>query len=70
MIAWVKHLVHGRDRDRPRDSELALERAREAREAAEARQPVVTAVAAKLRRVREENHLRERIEELFKGATP
>ncbi|MDX5563781.1 hypothetical protein PYK79_11000 [Streptomyces sp. ID05-04B] len=68
MIAWVRSLVHGRDRGRPRDSEVALENAREAREQAEARQPVVEAVAAKLRRAREENHLRERIEELFKGA--
>ncbi|MFJ9012360.1 hypothetical protein [Streptomyces canus] len=42
--------------------------AREARRQAEARQPAVSAVAAKLRRAREENHFRERIEELFKGA--
>jgi len=46
----------------------ALERAREARQQAEARQPVVTAVAAKLRRAREENHFRERIEAAFRGA--
>lgn len=70
MIRWAKRLVHGCDRPEPSDSEAALERAKDALEQAEARQPAVQAVAAKLRRVREENHLRERIEELFKGATP
>jgi hypothetical protein len=68
VIRWIRRLAHGCDRTDPSDSEAALERAREAREEAEARQPVVEAIAAKLRRAREENHLRERIEELFKGA--
>jgi hypothetical protein len=47
---------------------MALERAIAAREEAEARQPLVTSVAAKLRRAREENHFRERIEAAFRGA--
>jgi shikimate kinase len=68
MIAWVRRLVRGCDTKEQRPSEAALERAREAREAAEARQPVVDAVAAVVRRAREENHLAERIEALFRGA--
>lgn len=68
MIAWVRRLAHGRDRSEPTASEAALVNAREARRQAEARQPAVSAIAAKLRRAREENHFRERIEELFKGA--
>ncbi len=68
MIAWVRRLARGRDRIHPSDSQLALERAREAREAAEARRPVVAAVADKLRRAREENHFAERIEAAFRGA--
>lgn len=68
MIEWIRRLAHGCDHSEPSDSEAALERAREARQQAEARQPVVTAVAAKLRRAREENHFRERIEAAFRGA--
>jgi hypothetical protein len=68
VIAWIRRLAHGCDSTEPSDSEAALKRAREARQQAEARQPVVTAVAAKLRRAREENHFRERIEAAFRGA--
>jgi hypothetical protein len=68
VTAWIRRLVHGRDRTEQRPSEAALESAIAAREQAEARQPVVTAVAAKLRRAREENHFRERIEAAFRGA--
>jgi hypothetical protein len=68
VIVWIRRLVYGRKHTEPRASEAALERAREAREAAEARRPAVLAVAAKLRRAREENHFRERIEAAFRGA--
>ncbi|CAM5604659.1 DUF7620 family protein [Streptomyces coeruleorubidus] len=68
MLGWIRRLVHGGERTQPTDSEAALERTREAREAAEARRPTVVAVAAKLRRAREENHFRERIEAAFRGA--
>jgi len=68
VIAWIRRLVHGRDRSEQRPSEAALERAIQAREQAEARQPIVTAAAAKIRRAREENHFRERIEAAFRGA--
>ncbi|MEU3826437.1 hypothetical protein AB0F36_14130 [Streptomyces sp. NPDC029080] len=73
MIAWLKRLVHGPDEPEATDSETALERAREARQAAEARRPIVEAVAATLRRAREENHFAERIEAAYatrKGAAP
>ncbi|WP_159046790.1 MULTISPECIES: DUF7620 family protein [Streptomyces] len=69
MIAWIKRLVHGSDRSEQRPSDRALERAREARQAAEARQPAVEAVVAKLRLAQQENHFRERIEAAFRGAT-
>ncbi len=65
MIAWIRRLVRGRDNAEPTDSENALERAREALQQAEDRQPVVTAVAARLRRAREENHWAERIEAAY-----
>lgn len=68
MIAWIRRLVHGCKDDEPSDSEAALEHARRARRQAEARQPIVEAVAATLRQARTENHLREKIEELFRGA--
>ncbi|WP_437022705.1 DUF7620 family protein [Streptomyces sp. enrichment culture] len=68
MIAWIRRLVHGCNSVEQSDSEAALERAREARQQAEARQPIVSAVAAKLRHAREENHFRERIEAAFRGA--
>ncbi|MEV5347215.1 DUF7620 family protein [Streptomyces achromogenes] len=70
MPAWIRRLVHGCDDVEPADSEAALERARQARQAAEARQPAVEAVAATLRRAREENHFAERIEAAFRGAAP
>lgn len=68
MIAWIRRLAHERDDAEPSDSEAAIVRAQEARQQAEARQPLVTAVAAKLRHAREENHFRERIEAAFRGA--
>ena len=68
MIAWIRHLLGGHEETDPRPSEAALERSRTARRAAEARQPVVDAVVAPLRRARQENHLRERIEAAFRGA--
>lgn len=68
MIAWIRRLARGCDETEPRPSEVALEHAREARKQAEARQPLVTAVVAKLRHAREENHFRERIEAAFRGA--
>ncbi|GLP64349.1 hypothetical protein TUSST3_09690 [Streptomyces sp. TUS-ST3] len=70
MIAWIRRLVHGRDNTEPSDSEAALAHAQKVRRQAEARQPIVEAVAATLRRAREENHFREKIEELFRGAAP
>lgn len=69
MIARIKRLVLGCNRSQPRDSELALERTRTARKATEARKVVVRDAVAPFRRALEENHLAERIEELFKGAT-
>ncbi|QTD96954.1 DUF7620 family protein [Streptomyces cyanogenus] len=68
MPAWIRRLIHSSDRHDPCDSEAALARACEARRAAEARRPVVEAVAARLRQAREENHFRERIEQAFRGA--
>jgi hypothetical protein len=68
VIAWIRRLARGGNRTERRPSEAALERAREAREAAEARRPAVEAIAAKLRSHREENHFRERIEAAFRGA--
>jgi hypothetical protein len=47
---------------------VALAHAQQARRQAEARQPIVEAVAAVLRQARAENHFREKIEELFRGA--
>jgi hypothetical protein len=49
---------------------VALAHAQNARQQAEARKPAVDAIAATLRRAREENHFREKIEEMFRGAAP
>lgn len=68
MIAWIRRLARGCEDELPSDSEVALECARRARRQAEDRQPIVEAVAATLRQARTENHFREKIEELFKGA--
>lgn len=65
MIGWVRRLVHGRNTAGPSDSEAALKHAKEARQQAEARQPIVSAVSAKLRLAREENHWAERIEAAY-----
>lgn len=70
MIAWIRRLIHGCDSAAPTDSEVALAHAQKARRQAEARQPMVEAVAATIRRARQENHFREKIEELFRGAAP
>lgn len=70
VIAWIRRLVHGCDGVEPSDSEAALAHAKKVRRQAEARRPTVDAVAATLRRAREENHFREKIEELFRGAAP
>lgn len=70
MIGWIRRLVHGRDDTEPSDSEVALAHAQHARRQAEARKPAVDAIVATLRRAREENHFREKIEELFRGAAP
>jgi hypothetical protein len=68
VITWIRRLVHGDKSQQPSDSEVALAHARQARRQAEARQPIVEAVAATLRQARAENHFREKIEELFRGA--
>lgn len=65
MFAWIRHLVHGSDEADVSESEAALERARTARRAAEERRPFVDAAVAPIRRAREENHLRARIEAAF-----
>jgi hypothetical protein len=49
---------------------VALAHAQHARQQAEARQPLVESVAGVLRSAREENHFREKIEALFRGAAP
>ncbi|MBZ6290442.1 hypothetical protein KVH30_02490 [Streptomyces olivaceus] len=68
MIAWLQRLLKAPDKPDLRASEAALARTRNDRQAAEDRQPIVDAAVAPLRRAREENHLRERIEALFRGA--
>jgi hypothetical protein len=68
VIAWIRRLVRGCDSDQPSDSEVALAHAQQVRKQAEARQPIVEAVVATLRQARTENHFREKIEELFRGA--
>jgi hypothetical protein len=65
MLAWLHRLVHGRDDQQRRDSEVALERAKEARAAAEARGSFVSAAVAPIRRAIEENHFAERIEAAY-----
>jgi phage gpG-like protein len=70
VIAWIRRLVHGCDEPEPTDSEQALAHAQNARQQAEARQPLVESVAGVLRSAREENHFREKIEALFRGAAP
>lgn len=65
MLAWIRRLVHGSDETDVSESEAALERARGARRAAEARRPAVDAAVAPIRRARQENHLRARIEAAF-----
>jgi hypothetical protein len=69
VTVWIRRLLPGRSKPDPRASEAALERSKTARRAAEARQSSVDAAVAPLRRARQENHLRERIEAAFRGAT-
>lgn len=68
MIAWIRRLMHGRDETGPSDSQVALTHATRARQSAEARRPMVRALAAGLRRAREENHFAEKLEALYRGA--
>lgn len=65
MIAWIRRLAHGCDKPDVSESEAALKRAQNARRAAEARRPAVDAAVAPIRRARQENHLRTRIEMAF-----
>lgn len=65
MFAWIRHLAHGCDGAEKRESEVALEQSQTDRKAAEERWPVVDAAVAPIRRARQENHLRERIEMAF-----
>lgn len=46
-------------------AEVALAEARQARRDVQARRPAVLALVARIRTAREENHLRERIEQAF-----
>lgn len=57
----------GRRAARLAEAEAAVARARHARAEATARRPEVTAVAARLRRLREENHFAEAIERALRG---
>jgi hypothetical protein len=73
VLAWIRRLARGCDKPDVRESEAALKRARTARQEAEDRRPAVDAAVAPIRRARQENHLRERIELAFaerRGARP
>jgi hypothetical protein len=73
VIAWIKRRREGSEKPDLRASEAALERTRTDRKVTEARQPIVDAAVAPLRRALRENHLRERIEAAFaerRGAQP
>ena len=65
MLAWIRRIARPYSKPDVSESEAALERSRTARRAAEARQPIVEAAVAPIRRARQENHLRERIELAF-----
>jgi|1185.fasta_scaffold03425_2 hypothetical protein len=64
MLGWIRRLVHG-DPTEPTDSEVALQRTREARREVEDRWPTVRAVVAPFKQAREENHWAERVEAVF-----
>ncbi|MGW0578594.1 DUF7620 family protein [Streptomyces sp. NPDC002920] len=70
MIRWIRRLVHAGDDADMTPSEAAVQRTRQARRTSEERAPLVREVVAPIRRARQENHLRERIEQAFRGATP
>ncbi|MEU4256252.1 hypothetical protein AB0F84_08730 [Streptomyces fradiae] len=68
MVGWIRRLVRrGEPTPGQRAAEGALDRAREARQAAEARRPLVEAVAERLRATRAENHFAERIKAALEG---
>jgi hypothetical protein len=68
VIGWIRRLArHGRRSDGQQAAEGALERARSARQEAEARRPLVDAMAARIRRERAENHFSERIRAALEG---
>lgn len=69
MIAWLHRLITGHEKTDLRASEAALQRTRTDRQVTEARQPIVDEAVAPLRRALRENHLRERVEQAFRGAT-
>lgn len=70
MLQRMMLLIRGRKTEPSpgrQEAQEALAEARRARQDVEARRPAVMAVAAALRRTREENHFAERIEAAFRG---
>ncbi len=68
MVGWIRRLVRrGEPTPGQRAAEGALDRAREARQAAEARRPAVRAAVERLRAERQENHFAERIRHALEG---
>ncbi|MEU3528807.1 hypothetical protein AB0E62_34000 [Streptomyces sp. NPDC038707] len=66
---WIKRILGlGRRPAGTRAAEAAVERTQQARREVEERESVIAAVMAPWWRAREENHLRERIEQAFRGA--
>lgn len=68
MIAWMRRRLTGHNKPDLEASKEAFQRSRRGRLAAEARQPDVDEAVAPIRRALRENHLRERIEQAFRGA--
>lgn len=64
MPGWIRRLVHGEPTE-PTDSEVALQRTREARREVEDRWPAVRRAVAPFKQAREENHWAERVEAVF-----
>ncbi|WP_228974930.1 hypothetical protein [Streptomyces sp. DH12] len=68
MLAWIRRLARrGEPTPGQRAAEGALGRAEAALEEAEARRPLVEAVAAHLRAQRSANHFAERIKAALEG---
>jgi hypothetical protein len=65
MFAWIRRLIRGSEPAAPPASQVALERTRTARRAAEEMTSVVQAAVAPIRRARQENHWAERIEAAY-----